>query len=211
MKTPKAEPRSWEEREQALFTRLRASGRTVRKKDSSDTETYRVTFPRRRTPSRTKQKECAPTKSIDAEETNVCWTREPITHDEALEGLLQSEYLHLLLSKEELSELAAYRNKHPDSSFDELIEEFPDLGDLLNNQVQGNDDCLSFELISDDDPSWVRGWGSYVYGFGGIWTAITIEIDTEYFTDRYSAISQCYDWAHEVIESETHYPLKDFM
>ena len=133
-----------------------------------------------------------------------------LSFEQAVEIISKSYFLDKLVGKSVFNKL---KKKYPDlskPSLTDVLDIIPTLEDTVGN-INIEDEFLTFQLLSDDEGGSESGpWYVTVHGVGGVWVVSSIEYDDKWYSERSSAISAAYDYAHESVIEENDYGVSEF-
>ena len=133
-----------------------------------------------------------------------------LTFEQAVEIVSKSYFLDKLVGKSVFNKL---KKKFPDlkkTSLTNVLDIIPNLEDTVGN-INTEDRFLTFQLLSDDEGGSESGpWYVTVHGVCGVWVVSSNEYDDKWYSERNSAISAAYDYAHESVLEENDYGISEF-
>jgi hypothetical protein len=133
-----------------------------------------------------------------------------LSFEQAVETVSKSYFLDKLVGKSFFNKL---KKKFPDlnkTSLTNVLDIIPNLEDAVGN-INVEDKFLTFQLLSDDEGGSESGpWYVTVHGVCGVWIVSSIEYEDKWYSDRNSAISAAYDYAHESVLEENDYGISEF-
>ena len=133
-----------------------------------------------------------------------------LTFEQAVEIASKSYFLDKLVGKSIVNKL---KKEFPDldkTSLTNVLDIIPNLEDSVGN-INTIDKFLTFQILSNDEGGSESGpWYVTVHGVCGVWVVSSIEYDDKWFSERNSAISAAYEYAHESVLEENDYGVSEF-